>query len=200
MIVFSILFAGCGGSEPAPSAPAAKEEAPAPKVEEAPPAPKGIALTEKESELLKPYIEDIREGVRLWNEQGIGICKGQNKDCEEFLGTDAGELPEGSYMIRAELQAPKIAPTDKWRTTFTVDCEITKKTKNGETSTNKSYKKEYKITHSSREDHGYRLSPHYKISSPSPYGKQDCKFKMTAHNIDGDKDFTGSWQVPAKEK
>jgi hypothetical protein len=195
-VLFFLL--GCGGSEPAP--PPAAVEAPVEKEPVAPPAPKGISLSEKESELLKPYIEDIRQGVRLWNEQGIGICKGQSKDCEEFLGSDAGELAEGSYMIRAELQAPKIAPSDKWRATFTVDCEITKQTKNGETSTDKSYKKEYKITHSSREDHGYRLSPLYKISSPSPYGKQSCKFKMTAHNVDGDVDFTGSWQVPAKEK
>ena len=58
----------------------------------------GSSLSEKERTLLKPYLDDIREGIRPFNEKGIGICKGLDRTCPEFLGTEVGDLPEGEYQ------------------------------------------------------------------------------------------------------
>ena len=45
-------------------------------------------LSEKESTLIKPYLDDIREGIRPFNEKGIGVCKGLKNDIfENFVST-----------------------------------------------------------------------------------------------------------------
>jgi hypothetical protein len=157
-------------------------------------------LSEKELTLLKPYLDDIREGIRPFNEKGIGICKGLDRTCPDFLGTEVGDLPEGEYQLRADLVAPKLSPEDKWEMQVDINCEITRKLKNGDSKTNQDWSKSYKISHTNNKEHGYRLSPLRKITSPSKYGRQDCTYTMTAKNANGDKVFSGKWSVPSKEE
>ena len=98
-----------------------------------------------ELELLEPFLTDLREGIREFSPNSIGICKGQGKDCTEFVGLDAGELAEGKYMIRGDFQAPKLAPDEGWKVKFSVDCEITKKTGDTTSTTTKNYSKKINI-------------------------------------------------------
>ena len=200
MLFWSLLFA-CGEKECPPT------EANCPPCEEAAKATPEQAkessksdVTEAELELLKPYLEELRKGIHPFNEQGIGICKGSGRDCEEYLGTSADVIPEGVYMLRADLQAPSLSPEGKWKVDVEINCTITRMLKSGESTTDRNWNKSFTVMHSNRKEYGYRLSPLYKITSPSPYGKQDCTYKLIAHNANGDKEYTGKWTVPAKPK
>src|SRR5688500_5232067 len=61
----------------------------------APPAPaaSGGATTSFEKQLVDPLLTSVRAGVQPWSENSIGICKGEGRDCEEFLGTSVTDLP-----------------------------------------------------------------------------------------------------------
>ena len=155
-------------------------------------------VSELELELLSPFLTDLREGIREFAPNSIGICKGQGKDCTEFVGLDAGVLPEGKYMIRGDFQAPKLAPEDGWKVKFTVDCEISKKSGDSTSTTSKSYAKEYKISHVNRTEYGYRLSPLYNIESPSSRGEHKCNWTLTGNNLAEAIVWQGSYTIPAK--
>ena len=156
------------------------------------------SVTPEELELLEPFLTDLREGIREFAPNSVGICKGQGKDCTEFVGLDAGELAEGKYMIRGDFQAPKLAPEDGWKVKFSVDCEITKKTGDTTSTTTKNYAKEYKISHVNRTEYGYRLSPLYNIESPSSRGEHQCKWTLTGKNLGEPVVWQGSYTIPAK--
>ena len=156
------------------------------------------AVSSKELELLAPFLTDLREGIREFSPGSIGICKGQGKDCTEFVGLDAGELAEGKYMIRGDFQAPKLAPDEGWKVKFSVDCEITKKTGDTTSTTTKNYAKEYKISHVTRTEYGYRLSPLYNIESPSSRGEHQCTWSLTGQNLSDPVVWKGSYTIPAK--
>ena len=156
------------------------------------------SVTPEELELLTPFLSDLREGIREFSPNSIGICKGQGKDCPEFVGLDAGELAEGKYMIRGDFQAPKLAPEDGWKVKFSVDCEITKKTGDTTSTTTKNYSKEYKISHVTRTEYGYRLSPLYNIESPSSRGEHTCTWSLTGQNLSEPVVWKGSYTIPAK--
>ena len=155
-------------------------------------------VSEAELELLSPFLTDLREGIREFSPNSIGICKGQGKECTEFVGLDAGVLPEGKYVIRGDFQAPKLAPEEGWKVKFSVDCEITKKTSDSTSTTTKNYAKEYKITHVNRTEYGYRLSPLYNIESPSSRGEHQCTWTLTGNNLSEPVVWKGSYTIPAK--
>ena len=89
-------------------------------------------LSSAEEALLKSSIEDLREGIRPFDEKSVGICVGTGRECVEYKGKDAQNLPEGDYILFARLTAPKITPEEKWKVEFSKDCETVKKTKNVE--------------------------------------------------------------------
>ena len=151
-----------------------------------------------ELELLSPFLNDSREGIREFSPNSIGICNGQWKNCTEFVGRDAGVLPEGKYMIRGDFQAPKLAPEEGWKVKFSVDCEITKKAGDSTSTTTKNYAKEYKISHVNRTEYGYRLSPLYNIESPSSRGEHQCTWTLTGNNLNEPVVWKGSYTIPAK--
>ena len=157
------------------------------------------SVSEAELELLSPFLTDLREGIREFSPGSIGICKGQGKDCTEFVGLDAGVLPDGKYMIRGDFQAPKLAPEEGWKVTFSVDCEITKKTGDSTSTTTKNYAKEYKISHVNRTEYGYRLSPLYNIESPSSRGEHKCNWSLSGNNLSEPVVWKGSYTIPAKQ-
>ena len=156
------------------------------------------ALSAAEKELLSSHIEDLRAGIRGFDENSIGICvQGAKKsECAEYLGTDAKNLPEGKYIMYAKLTAPKIAPEGKWKVEFSKDCTRIKKTKNGESKTTNNYSKSYNINFGPK---GYRLAPLATIASPGKHGSEECTWSLKFHNVNGVKEVTGSWSLPEKE-
>lgn len=153
-------------------------------------------MTEFENSLLSPVLEDIKEGVRPFTDQGIGICKG-TKDCDEFLGSDVGELPAGDYMVMADLRVPKIGEPGTWTIVFDTECETTRTTESGSTSSTSSSSRSYDVRYAG-ESRGYRLMPLRTIESPAT-GARKCTYKITAPHPDGDKVYTGSWSTPDKD-
>jgi len=198
---------GCGGA-PAECGPkecadiCAEQAAPAPApVAVAPSTPQpasGGSMSAYESEVLGPLIEDIRGGVRPFGEDGIGICKANGKECVEYLGTSASDLPEGAYMLRANLAVPDVGEKGTWKVKFDLECTTTKKTPNGSSTSTSTQNKEYTVVYAGKE-RGYGLSPLWTIKSPGRYGAQDCKYKITGPHPDGDKVYQGSWTVPAAD-
>ena len=154
----------------------------------------GISLSPQEAELLQENIENLREGIHPLNNESVGICKGSGKmrKCEEFLGKDVSELPEGKYMLYAKLVAPKLPHKHDWNIELEYECTTTNP-KSGKTTTRKNTK-EHSIRHSTE---GFRLSPLTgTITSPNKYGAKSCTWKLILHNADGPKEITGSWSVP----
>ena len=93
----------------------------------------GTLITGFEEELLGPVVEDIRGGVRPFGDEGIGICQGK-RTCDEYLGTDVGELPEGEFIVKAELRVPNAGELGTWKVTFDTECTTTRTTSSGESS------------------------------------------------------------------
>ena len=192
MFLLTTLFLACSDSQPNQSTSGANNECP-----KCPECPKSSSesLTAAEKELLEDSLSQIRTGIKPFDDSSVGICKGSGKNCEEFLGTSAQDLPEGKYMLQARLLTPKIKPAGGWKVEFHRDCKTTKKTKNGESTTNQNYSKEYKI---SRNDKGYLLAPLATIVSPNKYGQKECDWKLIFHNTNGTEEIKGSWSVPGK--
>ncbi|NCG20952.1 MAG: hypothetical protein GWP91_18235 [Rhodobacterales bacterium] len=201
LLAASIALTACGSGE-AECTPAQCEALagqPAPEEAASKPVPAEAPaqgdLTAFEKSLVDPMLEDLRAGVRPFNDHAVGICKGQGKDCQYFMGTDVGELPPGDFMVRAELQAPALG--EDWTVNFATECETTKVTDGGSTTSKTGRDKDHTVDH--REgDRGYRLSPLYNITSPNHGGAKSCTWTLTAKHPDGDKVYTGSWSVPAK--
>jgi hypothetical protein len=152
-------------------------------------------LTSFEEGLVGPMISDVRAGVQPWNEQSIGICKGQGRDCEEFLGASVEDLPPGEYMMRAELKVPRLGDKGIWRVRFETQCTTTRKTERGESTTTNSSSKEYDVQFAGTE-RGSRLSPLFTIRSPDASGEKHCTYKLTSLHPDKPSEWTGSWTVP----
>lgn len=170
--------AGAGGSGGTAKAPAS-----------------GGGLSAFEHQIVDPMIEDLRQGIRPFSDKSVGLCKGQGKDCEEFLGTTVDELPAGKYMLRAELRAPKLGGAGTWKVRLDTSCETTKKTKTGESKTTSTNSKELEVQYLG-EDRGYRLSPLVTIESPSTGGARACTWKLAMLHPDGEKVLEGRWATP----
>ena len=193
MLYFILLFFACADSQktPAKDCPQCPE---CPQAEKSP--SKSTALTATEMDLISASLEDIRAGIRGFDDQSIGICKGSGKNCEQFLGQDAADLPEGNYVLYAKLLAPKIKKGKGWQVDYSKECKTIKKNKNGESVTNNTYSKEYHIGSNPK---GWRLAPLATIKSPGKYGRQECSWKLTFHNVNGTEEITGSWSVPEQQ-
>ena len=161
--------------------------------------PDALALSNFERTLFEPMVKDTREGIRAWDDKSVGVCRGAGRDCEEFLGIDAQNLPEGEYMMRAELRVPHVGERGTWKVRFETECTTTRKTANGDSNTTNTSTRDFDIQWVG-EDRGARLSPLYKIRSPNPNGAQSCKWKLTGLNPPGTNNgWSGIWSVPAGE-
>lgn len=195
----ALLLAGCptqtecGPAECAAICDAAASVAPTDA-----PAPEptgGTRLSEYEAELVAPILEDVRAGVRPFDEEGIGICRGK-RECEEYLGMEVGELPPGEYMLQADVRVPRSG--EGWKVELTTECETVRTTASGESRTTSDYSRSYDVRYAG-EQRGYRLRPLRTIQSPNPGGAQSCTWTITAPHPSGDKVYSGSWSVPAAE-
>lgn len=131
-----------------------------------------------EAELLAPTLEALREGIQPVPEQGLGICSGI-QSCESFLGAEPGVLPQGDYLVYAELSVPILG--DNWAVHFRLHCETTRS--DGSTAPS-DYDRRYNV-HNSGPNRGYRLSPMMRIKSPNTAGPKTCTYTLTPTRPDG---------------
>ncbi len=154
--------------------------------------------TDFEHQLLDPVLGDVRLGVRAYTDESIGICTGKG-DCEHFLGVDPEPLPEGDYMVRAELRVPAVGEKGTWRVEFDTTCTYTRTTATGQETSSKDYSRGFDVIYTG-EDRGFRLQPLRQIKSPTKTGSEEaCDWTLTAPHPDGAKTWSGSWVVPAAD-
>ena len=170
MIWFAWLL-GCGGGECTPEACAEL-------------APEGTAASDFERSLVEPVLASVRAGVRPWDAEGVGVCRG-TRTCEAFLGADAGELAKGEYLVRASLRVP---PVGDWTVTFESVCTP----EGGEPVT---WNRTYDVVATGTE-HPFRIGALRRITSPAEGGAQSCTYTLTAPHPDGDKVYRGGWSTP----
>jgi len=189
----TLILTACGGnSTPAPADPA---PTPAPAVE----AKSDGQLTEFEETIVGPILEEVRTGVTAFGENSVGICQGSGRDCEQFMGLDAGELPPGKYMLRGEFLVPRYGEQGTWKVNVKWNCKITNVSAQGKVTENEiGNEREHKLVYAGKRN-GYRLSPLLTIQSPDR-AKRDCTWEMTFLHPDSPKTLTGSWSIPAEQK
>jgi hypothetical protein len=146
-----------------------------------------------EEALLAPAREDVRAGVRPWDDTAIGVCVGK-RECKEFLGADAGELSKGDHLVKAELRVPTVGEKGSWKVHFETECRVERP---GAEPTVATYARDYDVWYVGP-DKGFRLLPLRAIESPSKEGPQACTWTLTARHPDGDRSWTGSWRVPGR--
>ncbi|MFK7928338.1 MAG: hypothetical protein AB8H79_09115, partial [Myxococcota bacterium] len=97
----------------------------------------GMALTAFEQNMLSGLVEDVRAGVRPFDEQSLGICpKGENpRKCDEMLGATPGELPEGEYILYGSFRVPNAGDRGSWKVKLTVECAVSRPLEDGSTKT-----------------------------------------------------------------
>ena len=167
----------------------------------------GYQLTNEEQILLKDHIEDIRKGIRPFDDlpdQSLGICKAGPKHqkfgyitCEEFIGKDARDLPEGNYILYSHFSVPEIEPNNQgWQIEFKRECKTTKTSKNGQSVTTDTYSKSYNLKNYGGK--GNHVSPLSTITSPGEYGAKECDWTITLFNTNEKKEISGFWSVPGK--
>ncbi len=153
-------------------------------------APK-LAVDDWEAQVLTPVLEELRQGITLWDDQGWGICKG-NRDCDEYLGAEAMDLPAGQYLVQAVLKVP--SQGGPWKIGFDVVCHT--QIRSGADTTQK-HDREFEVKHTGAH-RGYPLRPLWKIRSPHPQGSRDCELTLTAVRSDGKvlDTWTGRYSTP----
>lgn len=181
----------CAAPEPAPSVPAAPAAPVEPRPTEAADGQPSQKMSPFEHQLLDELMTDVRAGIRPWDDQGIGVCAGK-KECTTFLGANAGELPKGDYLVKAELRVPAIGEKGTWKVDFHTECSIEHP---GSPPEIRTYDRGYDVWYAGPE-RGYRLIPLRTFESPSKGGAQRCTFQLTAHHPDGDRLYEGSWSTP----
>ena len=188
------MILGCVGGEEVDCAEVCGQE-PAPDGDGG-----GESMTPFEQSIVGPALADIREGIRAWDEQSVGIClrEGSSRDCIEYLGESPGELPPGTYMVYAQLRVPDAGENGTWKVTINVDCTTTRTTDNGSSTFTNNYSKSYGVQYIN-EERGSRLSPLYKIDSPNDSGRKECTYSLEYAHPDTPSSMSGSWIVPATE-
>ncbi|MFH1463930.1 MAG: hypothetical protein ABIO70_06070 [Pseudomonadota bacterium] len=168
-----------------PPAPTASDPA-------APAAAVAATLAPWEAEILAPTLEDLRAGVRTAGEQPFGVCEGK-RDCERYIGPDAGLLPEGAFFVRSEVKVPSVG--EGWQVAFKAHCVSTDAKG---TQREQDHEKTYEVKYTGK-DRTYRLQPLWKIQSPHPGGARSCDFSLTPLRPDGQpgETLTGHYETPA---
>lgn len=173
-IMITTMLLGCAGSSAAPS-----EE----KATDGP----SIA-TSFEASLVGPLLDEVRSGVRPFDDEGIGLCAGETV-CERFLGREVSTpLEAGEYGLFASLRVPPIGEPGTW----TVQVDTTCKGNDGaEVPYNRSYDV---VAPAGRTPRPFRLLLQ-RVTSPDPAGPRTCTWKVTAPHPDREIAFSGSWST-----
>jgi len=172
----------------------APEPEPCPDCPSCPDAAPSGDLEGWEAALLQPSLDDLRAGVRPWDDQGFGVCMG-DRECDAFVGLHPGELDTEEHLIQAELAVPQLG--EGWQVKFEVACEVT--LPSGSTKP-VDHEKIYDVTYTGPQ-RGYRLMPLWRIQSPHPQGSRDCQYRLTPLRPDGTEGtaIEGSYKTPMPE-
>jgi hypothetical protein len=164
-----------------------------------PPAdPDAVTLSALEKELIGPLLDAVREGVRPFDERSLGVCvKGENvRKCDDWVGTDALDLPEGEYILFGSFVAPPVGPRDTWKIKLETDCTLTRVAADGAASeTSSKFEREWAVQRTEAGS-GYTVSPMRRIVSPNPQGAQLCTWRVTALHPENPRVYEGRWSVP----
>lgn len=190
-LLLTLLGACSGGGEAPSSAPAAATSA-APSPTPAPSVPPERILSEAEYALLKDNLADMRAGVRGFSDNSVGVCTRKGKTCGEPLGTSPDALPNGDYLLWAELRAPQLGPDDGWPVTLSTRCEI--ETQGGSRTSDDS--RTYTVRYAG-EERGYRLRLR-EFSSPAKGGPTACTWALRSDAEGGRVIAEGRWSLPSE--
>ncbi|MBA2320728.1 MAG: hypothetical protein H0V89_06190, partial [Deltaproteobacteria bacterium] len=159
----------------------------------APPAVQG-PLAPWEEALVGPLLADARGGIRPWDAEGIGICRG-TRVCDAYLGTEVGELPPGDYLVRAELRVPELGPPGTWKIRYRSQCEVVTRTKDGGTRKKTETASLDQTVRYAGPEEGWRIEPLQPIHSPSE-GASTCTWTLEGEQPSGPVSWSGSWSTP----
>lgn len=164
------------------------------------PAAVGTTLTPFERGVLSELVEDVRAGVRPFDDASLGVCpKGDNpRRCGEMLGSNPGELPPGEYILYGSFRAPNAGPRGTWSVELAVDCAVSRTLPDGSVKTDKipTFTKSYEVVYAGVSK-GYTLSPLRRITSPGKRGAESCTYTVRTPKGDEANEYTGGWSVPA---
>lgn len=141
-----------------------------------------------EAALVGPLLEEVREGVRPFDDEGIGICAGV-QSCDRYLGrTVDTPLVNGDYGLFASLRVPPIGEPGTWKVTLIAECK-------GEDGTAEPYNRTYDVVApAGRTARPFRLLLQ-RITSPDPDGPRTCTWALTAPHPDREILFEGAWST-----
>lgn len=200
ILVCVVLLSACsGGEEARPTPPQAPETKPAgladaaaPGSPKSPEPPPERVLTEAEFALLKDDLSDLRQGVRPFTEESLGVCVRKDKSCGSFVGATAEELAEGDYLLWAELRAPRLGPEDGWPVSLETRCTL--ETSGGSRTSEQT--RTYTVRYAG-EERGFRLRLR-EFSSPGKGGATRCSWSLRSDLEDGRVVGEGAWSMPAE--
>jgi hypothetical protein len=151
----------------------------------------GVTLEPWEAALFQEQIDRLRTGIQPFGDKGWGVCTG-SKRCERFEGAEAGLLPPGKHMLRAELSVPNVG--SNWTVRMDHTCMVTPAA--GQPS-ERTHSRTMNVAYAG-ETRGYRLEPLLPITSPAPDGKRSCTATLVpiAPNGSEGAPIKASWSVP----
>lgn len=150
-----------------------------------------------EVDALSETVEDIRLGIRAWDDNSVGICLGTHT-CEGFLGPAPGVLPQGDYVLQAILNVPNAGTTDTWTLHSRTQCAVT--TWEGEVIETRIdlHERDFSVSYAGQ-NRGYPLRPLAVIRSPLTDASMDCTWTLESTHPGTPSSWSGGWQVPRAE-
>lgn len=154
-------------------------------------------LTAAEYAAFEDALLDIRAGIRPWSDDSVGVCVGAN-GCVESLGPNPGVLPPGSYVVSADLRAPK-AKGEFWRFVFRQRCAATHPTDPDAERELIDIEQEHPVAWVS-ETRPASFGALATITSPHPDKHLDCAWHLELHNPLKVELIEGTYEVPARSE
>jgi hypothetical protein len=150
-------------------------------------------LSDAEWEIFAPELRDLRQGVRAWSEDSVGLCTGVS-GCSSFVGLDAGVLPAGEYVVTAALRVPRLGDTNHWRGIFRRQCAFLM-------PDSKTVQRMEPLL----SEHGFQfitddkpfvLPELARATSPHPEFHVSCAWELEFHNPLAIDTISGSYEIP----
>ena len=154
-----------------------------------------VAWSAYEAGLLEPLLADLRAGVRPWDEQSIGLCRGK-RTCDDFLGAHPGILPPGDYVLRAVLAVPQLGAPGDWTAALDTTCTITGVDASGVRRTRTIRDHQDHLVRYAGPNEGFHLEPLLRLTSPSP-AEQACTWTLALIGPETRAEVSGDWAIPA---
>ncbi len=149
-------------------------------------------LSAGEFALLRDDLADLREGVRPFGAQGLGVCVREDTSCGRFVGSSSEALPPGDYLLWAELRAPRVGPAEGWPVTLETRCTFEAAGGSRTSEQSRTYTVRY-----AGEERGYRLRLR-EFTSPGKGGASRCAWSLRS-DLEGSRVVgEGTWAVPAE--